>query len=206
MNKYPLFVSLLLLSLPVLAQGNIAAGKAKSTTCVACHGVDGISMIGINPNLAGQHANYLFKQLNDYKLGTETQGERGRYNASMAAMVMPLTEQDMADLAAYYASLPINVGVTPISSIDVAQSLYRYGDKQRQISACIACHGPRGNGTTSSGFPNISGQQPEYAAEQLKAFRSGMRHNDMNGMMRSVANKLTDQEIEALAQYVGGLH
>lgn len=205
MTKFTLLLSLLI-SLPAFAQGNIAAGKSKTTTCVACHGADGNGIVGLYPNLAGQHENYLLKQLKEFKLGAQTDGEKGRYDPNMVGMVMPLTEQDMADLAAYYASLPIKYTFTPVSSIDIAQSLYRYGDKERKITACIACHGPRGNGTTSSGFPNISGQQTDYAEKQLKAFRSGMRHNDMNGMMRSVAKNLTNEEITALAQYVGGLH
>lgn len=205
MKKFTLALALLA-SFSTFAQGDAQAGKTKTTTCVACHGTEGNSMLGIYPNLAGQHENYLFKQLKEFKLGAETGGKKGRYEPSMSAMATPLTEQDMADLAAYYASLPLKLGTTTETSIDVGQTLYRFGDKERQITACIACHGPRGNGTTSSGFPNISGQQADYVKKQLETFRSGERNNDLNGMMRLVAKKLTDDEITALSQYVGGLH
>ena len=205
MTKLTLFLSLLL-SFSAFAQGDAKAGKDKTTTCVACHGTDGNSLVGLYPNLAGQHENYLLKQLQEYQLGAKTNGKQGRYNVNMVGMVLPLTDQDMADLAAYYASLPLKLGATPLGSIEVAQTLYRYGDKERKIAACIACHGPRGNGTVSSGFPNIAGQQADYIKTQLEAFRAGERNNDLNAMMRMVASRLTDDEIAALSQYVGGLH
>lgn len=205
MIKLTLLLSLVL-SFPALAQGDADAGKTKTITCVACHGFDGNSMIGLYPNLAGQHETYLFKQLKEFKLGAQTTGKSGRYDPNMAGMVLPLTEQDMADLAAYYASLPIKLGSTPASSIELGENLYRFGDKKRKITACIACHGPRGNGTSSSGFPNISGQQADYAKKQLEAFRATERNNDLNGMMQAIAKQLTDEEIVSLSQYVQGLH
>ncbi len=186
--------------------GDIEAGKAKSQTCAACHGVDGNSPMAINPSIAGQHQKYLTKQLQEFKLGAETNGKQGRYNAVMAGMVAPLSQQDMVDLAAFYAAQTPKTGTSPESSLEIGQSLYRAGDKSRGIAACIACHGPRGNGTALSGFPKISGQHPEYVKAQLTAFRDGQRNNDLNGMMRLVAVKLTDKEIDALSQYLGGLH
>ncbi|WP_087023237.1 c-type cytochrome [Thaumasiovibrio subtropicus] len=192
----------------VLAAGDIESGKALATskTCVACHGSDGVSLIPENPNLAGQHENYLAKQLHEFKLGMSSGGKEGRVNAVMGGMSIGLSDQDIADLAAFYASLTPPDGTTPESSVEVGHQLYYAGDPERGLAACTACHGPRGNGTASSGFPRISGQHADYIKAQLMQFRAGERANDMNEMMRSVAIKLTDEEIEALAGYLGGLH
>ncbi|EGR2796299.1 cytochrome c4 [Vibrio navarrensis] len=205
MKKLALILSLLA-SCSVWAQGNIEAGKAKSQTCVACHGADGNSLLTMYPKLAGQHAKYIEKQLKDLKLGMESAGKQGRYDPVMSAMAMPLTEQDMADLAAYYSSLPISPNTTPESVVDAGKVLYTAGDAERGLTACIACHGPRGNGTELSGFPKISGQHADYIKAQLQKFRESSRGNDMNAMMRDIAKKLTDDDINTLSQYVGGLH
>lgn len=205
MKKLALILSLLA-SCSVWAQGSIEAGKAKSQTCVACHGADGNSLITQYPKLAGQHEKYLEKQLKDLKLGMTSGGKQGRNEPVMGAMAMPLSEQDMADLAAYYASLPISNNSTPENVVDEGKVLYTAGDAERGLTACIACHGPRGNGTELSGFPKISGQHAEYIKLQLEKFRDGSRNNDMNAMMRDVAKKLTDADIETLSKYVGGLH
>ncbi|WP_018982140.1 c-type cytochrome [Salinimonas chungwhensis] len=186
--------------------GDPEAGKQKSTTCAACHGPDGNSAIPMNPKLAGQHANYLVKQLKEFKLASQTGGEEGRNNAVMNGMAAALSEQDMQDISAYYASQDLNIGTTPEEVIEPGEALYRGGDLERGITACMACHGPRGNGMQLAGFPNISGQHTEYLASQLKAFRSGQRHNDMNGMMRDIAMKLTDEDIEVLSKYLAGLN
>ncbi|MBE3664800.1 cytochrome c4 [Vibrio navarrensis] len=205
MKKLALILSLLA-SCSVWAQGNIEVGKAKSQTCVACHGADGNSLLTMYPKLAGQHAKYIEKQLKDLKLGMESAGKQGRYDPVMSAMAMPLTEQDMADLAAYYSSLPISPNTTPESVVDAGKVLYTAGDAERGLTACIACHGPRGNGTELSGFPKISGQHADYIKAQLQKFRESSRGNDMNAMMRDIAKKLTDDDINTLSQYVGGLH
>lgn len=193
-------------SFTAFAQGNAEAGKAKSVTCAACHGADGNSVIPANPTLAGQHEKYLLKQLKEFKLGMTTGGEQGRNNAIMAGMVAALSEQDMADLAAFYASQTAKPGSTPESAIEIGEALYLAGNQERGIAACIACHGPRGNGTSLSGFPKVSGQHADYVKAQLTAFRDGQRNNDLNGMMRIVAAKLSDKEIDAISKYVGGLH
>ena len=133
-------------------------------------------------------------------------GKQGRNEPVMGAMAMPLSEQDMADLAAYYASLPISNNSTPENVVEEGKILYTAGNAERGLTACIACHGPRGNGTELSGFPKISGQHAEYIKAQLEKFRDGSRNNDMNAMMRDVAKKLTDAEIDTLSKYVGGLH
>ncbi|AUI85011.1 cytochrome c4 [Vibrio azureus] len=205
MKKLALVLSLLA-SCSVWAQGNIEAGKAKSQTCVACHGADGNSPIAMYPKLAGQHAKYLEKQLKDLKLGMSSGGKQGRYDPAMSAMAMPLSDEDIADLSAYYASLPISENNTPENAVEQGKILYTAGDAARGLTACIACHGPRGNGTSLSGFPKISGQHADYIKAQLEKFRDGARGNDMNAMMRDIAKKLTDEDINTLSQYVGGLH
>lgn len=205
MKKLALILSLLA-SCSVWAQGSIEAGKAKSQTCVACHGADGNSLITQYPKLAGQHEKYLEKQLKELKLGMTSGGKQGRNEPVMGAMAMPLSEQDMADLAAYYASLPISNNSTPENVVEEGKILYTAGNAERGLTACIACHGARGNGTELSGFPKISGQHAEYIKAQLEKFRDGSRNNDMNAMMRDVAKKLTDAEIDTLSKYVGGLH
>ncbi|EAP95587.1 MULTISPECIES: c-type cytochrome [Vibrio] len=205
MKKLALILSLLA-SCSVWAQGSIEAGKAKSQTCVACHGADGNSLITQYPKLAGQHEKYLEKQLKELKLGMTSGGKQGRNEPVMGAMAMSLSEEDMADLAAYYASLPISSNSTPENVVDEGKVLYTAGNAERGVTACIACHGPRGNGTELSGFPKISGQHADYIKAQLEKFRDGSRNNDMNAMMRDVAKKLTDADIDTLSKYVGGLH
>lgn len=186
--------------------GDVEAGKAKSATCAACHGVDGNSAIPMNPHLAGQHAKYLVKQLREFKLASATGGEEGRNNAVMNGMAAALSEQDMLDLAAYFESQTPNEGATPEDVIEAGAALYQGGDTERGITACIACHGPRGNGMGLAAFPDISGQFPEYIKTQLEMFRSGERNNDPNGMMRDIAKKLTDKDIQILSDYLSGLH
>lgn len=172
--------------------------------CVACHGADGQGISDLYPNLAGQHSKYMAKQLREFKAAM--MGAEGRMDPVMGGMVMALTPEMMDALSEYYSEMPAQAGTTPESVIEVAEPLYIGGDMERNIAACVACHGPRGNGTELSGFPKISGQNAGYIKLQLEKFRSGERNNDPNGMMRDVAKKLTDEEIEALAKYLGGLH
>lgn len=207
MKKLPLLVCLTLgLTASVYAEGDPEAGKAKSAVCAACHGMDGNSVITLNPKIAGQHSVYLEKQLKEFKLASKTGGQEGRNNAVMNGMAAPLSDQDIADLAAYFSSQEGTPGATPEDMVAPGQALYRGGDAERGITACTACHGPAGNGVELAGFPDISGQHVDYTIAQLKAFRSGQRANDMNGMMRDIAAKLTDQDIEILANYLAGLH
>lgn len=201
-----LFILSLSLSPIAYAEGNPEAGKAKSATCAACHGTDGNSLISMNPKIAGQHAKYLAKQLTEFRLASRTGGAEGRNNAVMNGMAAALSDQDIADLAAYFASQRGTEGETGEEYITAGQQLYRGGDAERGITACIACHGPKGNGAGLAGFPDISGQHVEYTVSQLKLFREGKRANDANGMMRDIAKKLTDKDIEILANYVAGLH
>ncbi|CCQ12655.1 Cytochrome c4 [Pseudoalteromonas luteoviolacea B = ATCC 29581] len=186
--------------------GNAEAGKAKSATCAACHGPDGNAPVTMYPKIAGQHADYIYKQLQEFKLGMTSGGKEGRMDPVMSGMAMPLSDEDMRDLAAYFASLNMSAGSTPEEVVAVGSQLYKAGDAERGIPSCAACHGPRGNGTSLAKFPKISFQHPEYIKAQLLKFRDGTRANDMNGMMRDVAKKLTDKDIEVLSKYLGGLH
>lgn len=190
----------------VLAGGDIAAGKVKSQSCAACHGVDGNPLQDIYPKLAGQHELYLIKQLKEFKLGMETAGKSGRYDPVMSPMAAPLSGQDILDLAAFYQSQTMSPNTTPESAIEEGGILYRAGDLDKGLTACIACHGPRGDGGNLSGFPKISGQNAPYLQSQLEKFHSGARVNDLNGMMRSISAKLTSEEMGVLADYLGGLH
>ncbi|PCI77085.1 MAG: cytochrome c4 [SAR86 cluster bacterium] len=183
----------------LLAQGDAAAGQAKSALCGSCHGADGNSPLAMNPKLAGQSARYMVKQLQDFKSGA-------RVGATMAAMVLSLSDQDMEDLAAWYSSQqPTIQGANP-ESIELAERLYRAGNSEIAVAACSACHSPTGKGNAPAGFPSLSGQHAEYTLQQLKDFRSGVRQNDGGEMMRTVVERLTDKELEALASYVSGLN
>lgn len=186
--------------------GDAAAGKAKSAVCAACHGADGNSATPMWPKLAGQNEAYLLKQLKEFKKGMETQGAEGRYEPSMSPMAAPLSETDMADLAAYFASQKVQYAGVKKEYLEVGQKLYRGGDMARGVPACTACHGPDGKGMGSAQFPAVGGQQIDYTINQLKAFRAGQRKNDPNGMMRGAAKNLTDEQIVALANYLVGLH
>lgn len=183
----------------VLAVGNASAGKAKTAVCMACHGADGNSPADMYPKLAGQNANYLYKQLREFKSGK-------RENAIMAPMVAALTEEDMADLAAYYASQETLAGAVSEDLLELGRQIYRGGNTESGVPACMACHGPNGNGMPSAGWPKLSAQYSAYTETQLHAFANGERSNDPNSMMRDIAGKMTAEEIKAVAAYVSGLH
>lgn len=183
----------------VLAQGDAAAGQAKSALCASCHGADGNSLLAMNPKLAGQNASYMVKQLKDFKSGA-------RPGVTMSAMVLSLSDQDMEDIAAWYSSQEGTVQGADPASLELAETLYRAGNKEIAVAACSACHSPTGKGNAPAGFPALSGQHAEYTLQQLKDFRSGVRQNDISGMMQTVVERLTDKELEALASYVSGLN
>jgi cytochrome c553 len=174
-----------------------------SSVCVACHSADGNSIIPGNPKLAGQSAAYIYKQLSNFKAADGKQPER--VNPIMNGMVAGLSNVDMKNLAAYYASQQRKSEVAKNrETIELGQQLYRAGDAAKGLPACAACHGPTGAGIPAQ-FPRISGQFAEYTETQLRNFRSGERSNDPNKMMRMVALKMTDPEIKALSDYVAGL-
>ena len=180
-------------------QGDAAAGQAKSALCATCHGADGNSELAVNPKLAGQNAAYLLKQMQDYRSGA-------RQDPIMPALLAALSEQDMADIAAWYASQEVTLQGAPPESMELGGALYRAGDRRLGVAACSACHSPSGRGNAPAGFPALGGQHPEYTLKQLQAFRSGARANDLSAMMRATVERLTDRELQALANYLSGLH
>ena len=200
MNKWLVSVSiaLALAAGGVQAAGDAAAGKTKSATCLACHGPDGNSPNPIWPKLAGQHPIYIKKQLMAFKAGE-------RKNDLMSPMAMPLSEQDMDDLAAYFSSQTQSAGTAAADKAELGGQVYRAGNAKTGVAACMACHGPAGLGNPAANFPRISGQHAAYIDKALKDFRSGTRNNDVNKMMQGVAAKMTDAEIAAVAEYVQGL-
>jgi len=170
-----------------------------SRICAACHGTDGNSLLPVNPSLAGQHPEYLLKQLNEFKSGS-------RNNAVMMGMVAGLTTEDMRNLAAYYAAQkPGQSAAKDKDLVAQGRQLFRGGNVAAGIAACAGCHSPNGAGIPSQ-YPRLAGQHSEYVATQLKAFRAGDRANDANNAMRAVAARLTDKEIAAVAEYLSGLH
>lgn len=185
---------------PVLAAGDPAKGQGIATgVCAACHGPDGNAPIPANPSLAGQHPEYLLKQLRNFKTGE-------RANAIMGGMVATLSDDDLRNLAAYYAAQAARPGAARDAKLATAgQSLYRGGNARSGVAACSGCHSPSGAGIPAQ-YPRLKGQHSEYTAAQLRAFRSGERANDPSSMMRMIAAQMTDAEIAAVAEYVAGLN
>ncbi|HED16562.1 MAG TPA: cytochrome c4 [Gammaproteobacteria bacterium] len=192
-------VAALGLATTVHAAGDAKAGKTKAAVCGACHGADGNSPSDGFPKLAGQHASYLLKQLQDYKSGKRT-------NGIMNGQVAALSDQDMADLSAYFAGQTVTPGAASDKLLKSGTSLYRGGNPASKISACIGCHGPTGAGNSEAKFPSLSGQHAAYIAVQMKAFRNGSRSNDAGSMMQNIAAHMTDTEIEAVSSVASGLH
>ena len=183
----------------VFAQGDPDAGKALATTCLACHGETGNSMVPSFPNIAAQNEQYLYKQLQDIKSGA-------RPVPTMAGQLDNMTEQDLADIAAYYASQERNYGAAKAELVELGESIYRAGIPRKNIASCAACHSPSGMGNGPAKFPALAGQWPEYTVMQLKAFQSGERSNDGDSlMMRTIAEDMNDKEMQAVASYLYGL-
>jgi cytochrome c553 len=190
------------------AAGDAEAGKNKSAACAACHGADGNSMIPNFPKLAGQSEAYTIKQLQDMK-------SKARSVPEMAGIVPGLSEQDMADLGAYFASQTIKAGSADPALVELGQKLYRAGDADKGVTACSACHGASGKGVAEAGYPALAGQHSAYIEAQLKAFRAAGREDhegkrrDNDGeskMMQATAARLSDDDIKALSSYINGLY
>jgi cytochrome c553 len=182
-------------------EGSIEAGRTKSATCAACHGVDGNSVTPDWPMLAGQHASYIVRQLRAFKVGERT-------DVTMKPFADMLSEQDMLDVAAYFAAqTPTPKGADP-ALVTLGQQIYRGGVPSRGVAACIACHGPDGAGNPLAAYPRISSQHAAYTTKQLNLYAAGDRRSDVdvNQMMRNVAELLFEDEIRALASYVQGLN
>jgi cytochrome c553 len=166
---------------------------------MACHGMDGNSANPEWPSLAGQHSSYIVKQLKHFKAGE-------RQNTLMSPMAMILSDQDMEDLAAYFASQTLRpTGETEPSKLKLGQHIYRAGIASKGVPACSGCHGPNGRGIAGAAFPQIGGQHAVYAAAQLRGYKSATRATDPGSMMRTIASRLTDEEIDAVASYLQGL-
>ena len=190
------------------AQGATKADAAKgqqiaSQVCVACHAGDGNSTLPANPKLAGQFPEYLHKQLINFKPQGEKKAERE--NPVMAGMVANLSDSDMRNVAAYYAAQKLKPETAQSKELAAqGQKIYRGGNLVSGVAACAGCHGPDGTGIPGQ-YPRISGQFAAYIEAQLKAFKSGARANDPNGMMRGVAARMSDPEIKAVSEYAAGL-
>lgn len=178
--------------------GDPVNGQTLSSTCAACHGADGNSPGGQWPKLAGQHASYIVKQLQDYKSGA-------RENAIMSGMAAALSEQDMQDLAAYYSSQQTKYGTADPAYVALGEAIYRAGIKETGVPACMACHGPAGKGNPAANYPALAGQHAEYTETQMQLWKTEARANDQNAVMRTIAGPMTNEQIKAVSSYLQGL-
>jgi len=191
-----------------LVKGNAENGAAKAATCVACHGINGNSTNPEWPKIAGQSEVYLYQQMLQFKSGE-------RKDPVMAAQVVNLEDQDMRDIAAYFSQQTQSLGAASSNEsgndlsekAKMGERVYRAGNKEWKVTACIGCHGPRGLGNDAAAYPRVSGQHAAYTIKQLKAFKNQTRSGTTKAeMMADVATRLSDEEIEAVADYLQGLH
>jgi cytochrome c553 len=188
-----------------LVDGSADAGKAKSITCSACHGAAGNSVNPLWPNIAGQNATYLVAQIKAFQ--PDENGKALRSDPLMTSMAMPLSDQDIRDLAVYFESLPAAANsVQDAASVARAEALYRGGDKDSKAAACLACHGPTGRGNPAATYPALHGQHATYTAKQLRDYATETRTSDgKTRIMRDIAARLSEDDIVAIASYVQGL-
>ena len=196
------------LTLAMLAQGahgagDPVAGKLKAAVCSACHGADGNSPNPIWPKLAGQGAEYAMRQIMAIKAG---HGRANAEAATMVPMIANVSEEDLADISAFFATQESTAEGADPALAEAGRRLYQAGDMERNIPACMGCHGPSGRGNSLAAFPQVGGQFAVYAAKQLRAYRDGSRTTDPGGMMRTIAGRLSDADIEAVSEYLSGLH
>ena len=183
----------------VVAAGDPANGEAKTTVCAACHGQDGNSAAPANPKLAGQGEKYLFKQLKDIQT-------KKREVLLMTGLLDELSDADLQDIAAYYASQTQTLGAADEEWVELGREIYRAGNADRSIPACTGCHGPAGKGNAPAAYPMLAGQHADYIAQQLRNFSVGTRHNDGEAKtMRDIAQRMNENEIKAVASYIEGL-
>ena len=194
-----LALMLLTASVASAAEGSAERGAQRAVTCAACHGQDGNSLNPEWPSLAGQHEKYLVKSLNSFKPGGP------RNNVLMLGQVSALSDQDMADLAAYYAAQTPAKRTADPALAEAGERLYRGGNLDKGISACVACHGPTGRGNPAAAYPSLAGQHAAYSAAQLRAYANGTRMSDPGQMMRNIASRLSDEDIAAVTSYIQGL-
>ena len=193
---------LLLVTSPAFAAGDADAGQGKSAICAACHGVDGNSAVPNWPKIAGQHTVYLERQLGLIKSGARAVPE-------MAGIVAGLSDQDMADVSAYFSAQTIKAGIADEATLATGERLYRAGNTATDVPACMACHGPAGEGNPLAGYPALAGQHSAYSEKMLKGFRSGTTwgaDDESSKIMADVTLRLTDDQIKAVSAYIQGLH
>lgn len=194
-------VLLLSLAGTVHAAGDAEAGKNKAATCIGCHGVDGNSMAPDFPKLAGQGEKYFVKQIADFK------ANKSRQNAMMLGMVAALSDQDAADIGAYFAAQKLtSAAPADESQLELGREIYKGGNLQTGVPACQGCHGPTGAGNSAAGYPQLAGQYTGYTLAQLNAFKAGTRSNDDRKLMRSILALMTDEEINAVTHYIASLN
>lgn len=177
---------------------DIAAGKEKTALCMGCHGADGNSINVIWPRLAGQHASYIEKQLRDFKSGK-------RVDPTMQGMAATLSDEDIVNVAAYYAAQKPTTAKYDESLLGKGQDIYRGGITETSVAACMGCHSPTGAGNGPAAYPSLASQHPEYLVMQLQKFKDGTRANDGGKMMRNVANRMSEAEMKAVAAYLAAL-
>ena len=194
-----IFLALILIN---PAYSDVEKGKELSASCAACHGDDGISLNPVWPKLAGQNPKYLASQLHEFKKGPDG----NRNNAVMYGIAVNLSDQDIEDLSEYYSSLKSSVGLTKDEYLELGRNIYRGGNMEIKMQACISCHGPNGQGNYAAAIPMLSGQHSQYTFQQLKNFQTSMRSNDYNKMMRNIVHRMTDEEMKAVASYIEGLY
>lgn len=206
-----LSLAMILVAGPVLGEslvdGSIDNGRDKAATCSACHGQEGKSANPLWPNIAGQSATYVVTQLTAFRDGASDPGKAKRYDPLMSPQSMALSDEDIRDLAVYFESLPAPAqAVADPSTVARAEALYRGGDTANGTAACLACHGPTGRGNPAASYPALNGQHAVYTAKQLKDYASGARKSDgTTRVMRDIASRLSQDDINALASYVQGL-
>lgn len=180
---------------------DLEAGEAASAICIACHAADGGTLVPEYPSLAGQGAKYLYDQMLLIRSGD-------RDIPLMAGQLDAMSDETILNIAAWYASLTPRQGQALEENLELGERIYRAGIAKKSVAACTACHGPTGVGNAPAGFPSLQGLSRPYLVAQLKAYREGLRTSDerVGGMMRGTAHQLTDTEIEAVANYVSGVH
>lgn len=182
-----------------MAAGDVAAGQTKaSTVCLACHGLDGNSVNPEWPSIAGQHADYIIKQVKAFRAGERT-------NVLMSPISLTLTDKDIEDTAAYYATQKPKGLEAAKDKVELGQKIYRGGVADSKLPACLACHGPNGRGNPGAGYAALRSQHATQIVTQLQAYKKGERKTDQNEMMRTIASKLSDEQMVAVAQYIQGL-
>ena len=184
---------------PGPSMGDASAGKTKSAVCAACHGADGNSVTPEWPKIAGQHSKYLQDQLHNFRAGL-------RKNELMSPMAANLSDQDLADLAAYFASQTPRIGQADPATVSAGEKLYRGGRADSGLPACMACHAPNGAGNPGAGYPSLRGQHAAYTAKQLNDYREGKRGGAQAAIMKTIAERMTPEEIAAVANYLQGLY